>query len=99
MVGSLFSWKSLFTNRNTREDYTISQSARMTSGINVACLSYCCFTKEDELYAAAWLGRCCLRHPERNVRVEDRLSVELSSASVGAGCSKGSRKEVLKACK
>ncbi len=73
MVGSLFSWKSLFTNRSTREDCTISQSAKISLQMHNKYLSNCCFTKEDELHAAAWLGCCCLRHPEGNVRVDDRF--------------------------
>jgi hypothetical protein len=71
----------------------------MMYGINTVYLSYCCFAKKDELYAAAWLGRCCLRHPERNTRVDDRLYAEWSSASVGAGCLEDSRKEFPEAGK
>ena len=49
--------------------------------MHVIYLSNCCFAKEDELYAAAWLGCCCLRHPGGNVRVDDRLYAQLYSFS------------------
>jgi hypothetical protein len=58
--------------------------------MHVIYLSNCCFAKEDELYAAAWLGCCCLRHPEGNVRVDDRLYAQLYSFSTSVRCSAAS---------
>jgi hypothetical protein len=46
IVGSLFSWKSLFTKRITSEDCKASQLVFriITLRVRVAYLSYCCLT-------------------------------------------------------
>jgi hypothetical protein len=66
--------------------------------MHVIYLSNCCFAKEDELYAAAWLGCCCLRHPEGNVRVDDRLYAQLYSFSTSVRCSAASSTGVPGSC-
>lgn len=66
IVGSLFGWKSLLTKRRTREDCVVLVAAVRGTAWTVD-LSYGGFTEQNQLHAAAWLGRiasCCVAHRE-----------------------------------
>lgn len=62
IVGSLFSWKSLFTNRRTSEDYTEVSTASMSVYGDGRYLSYRCLAQKNQLDTAARLWGRCFSH-------------------------------------